>query len=92
MIYVGDYEHSPAKRCEPDQTAHPRDFKRVEHDCFTNHPYFLDLYSPDEVIIVLKTGTVRLVDTQAYALFKNEMSSGELWSCVNRDKPEMANG
>lgn len=86
MIYIGNYANSPVKRCEPDQVTYPKDFKKVAHDCFTNNPHYLDAYKPEEVIIVTETKLVPLIETKIYKIFKDEMSSGEMWSCIDISK------
>lgn len=81
-IYVGHYFN--CMEVPPFiSTDHPNDFEKLGHDAFTNHPYLVDLYKGDEVVVVSKKGGRKLLSEHPnYEKWKNKMMSGEFWSVV----------
>ena len=89
--YVGDLEHCPEgiDRVDWFDRAHPRDFARIllqrqaetmPTGFWTNNHYVVDLFPHNEVIVCGAHGRRVLTDCPQYDRWKDELSSGELWS------------
>lgn len=88
-LYVGRLEFVPSgvPRLDEFDRSHPKDFGQVavNRDGWTNCPYVVDLYPAEDVYCCGPLGVRRLADWWKYDCWKDELTTGELWSMVGED-------
>lgn len=91
-IFVGEIKYSPTQnRFHHLDYYHPKDFKEVFENIlndsmftncawWTNNPLIVDLFSPENVFCCSEKTVKSLSEHPDFNKWKQEMSSGELWS------------
>jgi hypothetical protein len=86
-VYVGKYEDRPRGVEELPQelrVLHPNEFDKhldeFPEQFWTNNPYLVDICKPENVFCCFGNKVRPLNEHSEFNIWKNEYSSGELWS------------